>query len=407
MVEHSPVEGSGNFGFQTQKQQTFQMSNVNGLIDIESAYIRQDVLMASGSGVLCAGSDGLYYRKTLRTSNGIIIENKLNSNEVDTAMSVLQRTPQNLQTNWDTGIQGLVSDASATGPNGQVTLTTSATNLNCNLGFSFGKYNKVIHSCVVGPVDIQTEFGNDKVALQHASTASPQIICQNSRLVAKYIDLSAEYREKLKHMEILYNYEQYAYTTVLWSGTNQQYALRVAASKCNWLLKKYHVQGDLNRVPTSGDNPYLKKWVYPDTSAVNYQSVLQYAGENIPQYPSKYDTELFRMTMESLELDDYNNAGNAMTGAQYVISATSALTDSACATYLNVPQHLVIYPLSKNGLNTGISLVDNPLIIQEVFQGNSPDDGTTTASTLYMDLICGFSTYMRVNSYQNVSIETV
>ena len=43
-------------------------------------------------------------------------------------------------------------------------------------------------------------------------------------------------------MEILYNFEGYAYTTVLWSGTNQQYALRVAAKKRNWLLKKYHIQ---------------------------------------------------------------------------------------------------------------------------------------------------------------------
>ena len=72
----------------------------------------------------------------------------------------------------------------------------------------------------------------------NAGSASPQIQCNNVRLVAKYIDLAPEYREKLKHMEILYNFEGYAYTTVLWSGTNQQYALRVAAKKCNWLLKK-------------------------------------------------------------------------------------------------------------------------------------------------------------------------
>src|SRR6185312_12446005 len=94
----------------------------------------------------------LYYRKTLRTSNGIIIENKLNSNEVDTAFSVLERTPQNLQTNWDTVIQGLGSNITASAPLAQQGLTATAVNLNCNLGFSFGKYNKVTHSSILGPI---------------------------------------------------------------------------------------------------------------------------------------------------------------------------------------------------------------------------------------------------------------
>ena len=40
IVQHSPLEGSGNFGFLTQKQQTFQMSNVNGLNQLEDAFIR-------------------------------------------------------------------------------------------------------------------------------------------------------------------------------------------------------------------------------------------------------------------------------------------------------------------------------------------------------------------------------
>ena len=79
-------------------------------------------------------------------------------------------------------------------------------------------------------------------------------------LLLNTLTFAPEYREKLKHMEILYNFEGYAYTTVLWSGTNQQYALRVAAKKCNWLLKKYHLQGDLNRIPASvaNCNPFLK-----------------------------------------------------------------------------------------------------------------------------------------------------
>ena len=65
----------------------------------------------------------------------MIIENKLNSNEVDTAFSLLERTPQNLQTNWDTASQGLGSDLTATGSSGQQGLTATAVNLNCNLGF--------------------------------------------------------------------------------------------------------------------------------------------------------------------------------------------------------------------------------------------------------------------------------
>jgi hypothetical protein len=411
IVEHSPIEGSGNFGFQTQKQQTFQLSNVNGLVVIEDSYIRQDILLATGTtACIVAGTDGLYYRKTLRTSNGIIIENKLNSNEVDTAFNVLERTPQNLYTNWDTGIQGLGSNLSVvTGNAGQVVLTPTAQTLNSKLNFSFGKFNKVIHSCVLGPVDVQVEFANDKVALMSSpGSSSPQIQCNNARMIAKYIDLSPEYREKLRHMEILYNFEAYAYTTVLWSGTNQQYAMRVAAKKCNWVLKKYHVQGDLNRCPTSNCNPYLKKFVYPDTGATNYQSVLQYAGMNIPQYPSKYDTELYRLTMDALKLSKYNDAGNIMTGAQYVISAgTGVQTDSACATYTGVGQHLVLIDLAKNGLNTGINLTENPLIVQEVFNANAPYDGAGNASTLYMDLIVGYSVVARVNGYQSISIATV
>ena len=408
LVEHSPLEGSGNFGFQTQKQQTFQLSNINGLVEIEGSFIRQDCsVIGTTSAVLCAGTDGVYDRKTLRTSNGLIIENKLNSSEVDTAFSLLERTPQNLYMNWDNGIQGLASDLTSSGQNGQITLTRSATNLNCNLGFSFGKFNKVIHSCVLGPVDIQTEFANDKKACMKSTSSSPQLQFNNVRLLARYIDLVPEYREKLKHMEILYNFEAYTYNTVLWSGTNQQYALRVAAKKCNWLLKKYHVQGDLNRVPTSNCNPYLKKFVYPDTGGVNYQSVLQYASQTIPQYPSKYDTELYRMTLESLKLNKHNDTGNVMTGAQYVIPPLVGLTDAACATYSGVPQHLVLYDLGKNGINTGLNLSENPLIINEIFSGNAPYDGTATASTLYMDLVCGYSVVARINGYQNISIATM
>jgi len=207
-------------------------------------------------------------------------------------------------------------------------------------------------------------------------------------------------------MEILYNFEGYAYTTVLWSGTNQQYALRVAAKKCNWLLKKYHIQGDLNRIPASvaNCNPYLKKFVYPDTGAKNYQTVLQYAGQNIPQYPSKYDTELYRMTLEALKLNTHNNSGNVITGAQYIKGGD---TDANSDTYANVGQHLVLMDVGKNGINTGLNLTENPLIIQEVFNANAPSDGAGNASTLYLDLICGFSVVCRINGYQNVSVLTV
>ena len=81
-------------------------------------------------------------------------------------------------------------------------------------------------------------------------------------------------------MEILYNFEAYTYTSVLWSGTPNHYALRVAAKKCNWLLKKYHVHADMNRSSADATkcNPYHKKFVYPDTGGKNYQSVLQYSG---------------------------------------------------------------------------------------------------------------------------------
>ena len=63
--------------------------------------------------------------------------------------------------------------------------------------------------------------------------------------------------------------------------------------------------------------------------------------------------------------------------------------------------------LGKNGINTGLNLTENPLIIQELFAGNSPSDGAGNSSTLYMDLICGFGYVCRVNGYQNISVLTV
>ena len=198
-----------------------------------------------------------------------------------------------------------------------------------------------------------------------------------------------------------------------WDGTSNNVALRVAGKSCNWLLEKNHVQGDLNRVPTSNANPYLKKIPHPVSSStgaapVDYEFKLTYGGTTIPQTPVKKNIQLYRLSVESLKMDTFNNVGNIVTKSQYSISAGSGIaTDALCATYDIIPQHLVFADLTTNGINCGLSVIDEPLIVSDVLGTNSVMDGAAGASILYKDCIVGFSIVAKLKGYQNCDISSV
>jgi hypothetical protein len=107
-------------------------------------------------------------------------------------------------------------------------------------------------------------------------------------------------------------------------------------------------------------------------------------------------------------LDQLNNVGNLVTRSQYSLSAGSGVaTDALCATYSNIPQHAVFIDLSRNGINTGLSLVDEPLIIQNILSVNALYNGAGRAGNLFMDVFIGYSIVVELLGYQHASVGSV
>ncbi len=401
-VEISPIE-SGDFGFQYQDTMTYNLNNPNGLVLLDNLYGMCDVQMASGTtGTLANGSDGFFVRETYQTQNGIVLENNLHANEVKAALDTFNRTSADLLMDWD------LDEPINTSLSGDTVINATARSIVFKPRFSFGKLNKCFHSCKGGTTQVQLQYADDRAILQSAQTTTPKIKFTNPRLFVQYVDVSVEQRQRYLKTDILYNYEQYAFMSNLWSGTSNNVALRVAAKKCNWALLKNHVLADFNRCSAVDGraNPYIKKFPFPDTSANDYQLNLTYGGKSIPQSALKKAIQMYRFSIENLKLDAYNNVGNIMTKAQYI---AKNITDANCATYSNIPQHLVFVDLSKAGINTGISLIDEPLIVSDVLSANAPVSGVdgSTASVLYKDSIIGYSVIASLTGYQNIEVSSV
>jgi hypothetical protein len=151
---------------------------------------------------------------------------------------------------------------------------------------SFAKLNGCIHTCKCGTVQYQMEFNNDKRALQFCDSASPKFVYTNLRLFAWYVDVTAEERAKYQSKIIRYNFEGCSPQSFAMPSTSNSVAVRVAAKSANWAWIKYHVDGDDNHCPTVAANPFIKKFVHPDSSGAEYTLTISHGGDQIPQTPT-------------------------------------------------------------------------------------------------------------------------
>lgn len=230
---------------------------------------------------------------------------------------------------------------------------------------SFLKQNQWIHLPKTGPLIFTFRCADDKTPV-YAATGTPLLTFTEVKLVIRTKKMTPGWIEKevLKGGIIKYNFERVQYYTGKWDGSYNQIELHKDCKSANTLLVRFRASAQFNAYLSNNTN----KSIHPDSTGTNKftKISLTHNGKELRADPLIVNDEymleeLFRVfglrnDNDNGSLVKRSNYGKAdIVGAE--VAWTLASAEASC------PQYYLAFDLTKNGLNSGLDLLNGGNLI--------------------------------------------
>ena len=342
-----PPQQSGDIGYTKLREFSFEVASDNEILsgDVDLHFKATSSVQAFLSGT----AKTIFDVTSIKKKYGASIEEVPNSGIFSQINDVVTNGPESCLRKVSSGMDDLLL-----GTTGRQDLS-GGIHYKIPVDLTILKRNQWLHLPATGPLILTFRCVDDKTCL-YAGSGSPVLTITECKLICRFKKMSPGWIDKmvLKAPPIMYNFERIQYWTQLWNQSYNRIELNKDCRSATTLLVRFRLASQFNAYTSNNTN----KSIAPD-SAFTKISLTHNGRELRPDQDIVNHGYMLEELFRVFGLRNDNDNGSLVKRSNFSKADVAGLeTVWAMSTSTSCPQYYLAFDLSKNGVNSGLDLLN-------------------------------------------------